>query len=502
MHNDAIRILQELRDDFTFAAPTLLKIKGKTGKIIPFHLNEAQTIAHNALEKQRRETGVVRAVILKGRQQGLSTYIGARFFHRTILTPGIKTFILTHEQAATDNLFDMVTRYLEHFPKPMLPQLGAANAKELAFAELDSGYKVATAGNKGAGRSSTAQLLHGSEAAFWPAAKEHIAGIMQAIPREPGTEIILESTANGVGNVYHETWEKGMRNEGGWQSIFIPWYVQREYRMPLDGVELSTEDKEYGKLYGLDPHQIAWRRYKINEMSDERLFCREYPSTPAEAFAISSADSFIPSSLVSRARKDIANPQGPRVLGVDPARFGEDRTVIYVRQGRVAERVMSVQGKDLMEVAGLVAMTIDKYNPRATNIDVGGIGAGVVDRLRELGYKVNAINFGESPLSKDRYKNKRAEMWDGLKQWLMEPPVQIPDDDKLEVDLCGIKFSYDSLQRLQLERKEDAKRRGISSPDDADALALTFAVPIGSMENSDEFVRMRPHRPAVAGMGY
>lgn len=479
----------DLIEDFREYSAAFLKIKNKRGEIVPFRMNVAQEYIHEQLEKQMRETGMVRAEILKGRQQGCSTYVEARFFHKTATNFGKKTFILTHEQKATDNLFEMTERYYLNLPNRVKPTLSASNAKELVFGKLESSFSVATAGNKGAGRSSTAQLFHGSEVAYWPSAEEHQAGIMQTIPMEEGTEIILESTANGIGNVFHRIWEQGESGDG-WLSIFVPWYWQQEYRH--HGVGLTDEDREYGELFGLDEQQMMWRRYKINEFGGEvRLFKREYPSSPAEAFSVSDDRSLISSELVQTARKAVAvlDKSAPRIIGVDPARFGGDSTSIYLRCGRIAEKLENVKGLDTMQVVGAVLRHMKSYSPDAVYVDVGGIGAGVVDRLRELNHmKVRGVNFGGTPLEELKYVNKRAEMWGLLKEWLEEKPVQIPDDNRLETDLCGLRYNYDSKSRLKLESKEEAKKRGIKSPDDGDALALTFAFPVA--------------RPAVATGGY
>lgn len=488
--------------DFKEYSRSYLKVKDKVGKIVPFHMNVAQEYIHSRLEEQKRLTGMVRAEILKGRQQGCSTYVEARFFHRVVTSFGKKAFILTHEQKATDNLFSMTERYYQNVPEKMRPVLGASNAKELIFSGLDGGFSVATAGSKGTGRSSTAQLFHGSEVAYWPNADTHLAGIMQTVPLEEDTEIIFESTANGIGDTFHSIWQQGESGDGGWQSIFVPWFWQHEYRH--ENVQLQAEDREYGELFGLDEQQMMWRRYKIGELGgDIRLFMREYPSTPAEAFSVSDDESLIEGSYVIKARKSEAKAEGAKIIGVDPARFGSDKTVITIRQGRCAEIIARLSNKDNMEVAGAVLNAIRKYNPRAVFIDVGGLGAGVIDRLRELGYGniVHGINFGSKPIDGKKYYNKRAEMWGLMKNWLYEPPVQIPDDDDLEIDLCGLHYSFDSLGRLKLETKEDAKKRGIKSPDAGDSLALTFAFPVSSYseviyDKNDSWSN------TVPGMGY
>src|SRR5215213_4079143 len=154
-----LELTRKFRDDFLFYAPKCLRIRTKKGEVHRLRLNEAQIYLHQQLEAQKAETGKVRALILKGRQQGCSTYVGGRYYHLTTQSEGFRTFILTHEDAATQNLFEMVNRYHDHVDDVVKPRTGAANAKELSFPDLDSGYKVGTAGTKGAGRSSTVQLF-------------------------------------------------------------------------------------------------------------------------------------------------------------------------------------------------------------------------------------------------------------------------------------------------------------------------------------------------------
>jgi len=253
-----------LRDDLDFYARNCLTIRPKTGKVESFRLNRAQLYIHGRLEAQKAETGRVRALILKGRQQGCSTYVGGRFYHVTTWNKGLRTFILTHEDAATQNLFEMVNRFHEHCPEQVRPSTSAANAKELFFDALDSGYKVGTAGTKGVGRSSTIQLFHGSEVAFWPHAETHAAGVLQAVPDVAGTEVILESTANGLGNFFHAKWQDAERGLGDFIAIFVPWFWQDEYQKePPDGFVLTEEEGKYKALYDLSDSHMAWRRAKI-----------------------------------------------------------------------------------------------------------------------------------------------------------------------------------------------------------------------------------------------
>lgn len=486
------RIRLRLRDDFPYYAARALKIRTKAGDVRPFELNRAQQYIHERLEGQRAKIGKVRALVLKGRQQGVSTYVSGRYYWRVTHRRGARVFILTHEAEATSNLFEMAKRYNENCPEIIRPSTGGDSARELTFDRLDSGYKVGTAGNKAVGRSSTVQYLHGSEVAFWPHADEHAKGLLQAVPDAAETEVILESTANGTGNYFHQQWLLAEAGLSEFQSVFVPWFWQPEYRKAIaEDFKMDDDETELARLYELDNEQIAWRRAKIVELSangsDGVLsFRQEYPCTAQEAF-ISTGDEYalIQSGIVAEARNNTtAEPYGALVVGVDPARFGDDRTAIIRRQGRVAFGLESHEKIDTMRTVGLVVRIIKNESPRRVFIDVGGLGAGIVDRLRELGYgeRITAVNSAERALDADRYYNRRAEMWGEMKLWLADKPAKLPDSESLQTDLCSLRYKLDLKGRLQLEAKEEAKRRGARSPDEADALALTFAAAVPLQE--------------------
>ena len=158
---------QRLKDDFEFYARNCLKIRTKTGGLLPLVLNEAQQYIHARLEEQLKKTGKIRAILLKGRQQGASTYVEGRFMWKVTHNKGVKAFILTHDGESTNALFEMTERYYDNLPIHIKPTTSAANAKELHFDKLDSGYKIGTAGNKVVGRGQTIQFFHGSEVSFW-----------------------------------------------------------------------------------------------------------------------------------------------------------------------------------------------------------------------------------------------------------------------------------------------------------------------------------------------
>lgn len=483
--------LSQLRD-FRFFSENFFKIRTKSGQIIPFSLNRAQTYIHERLQAQLEETGKVRAYILKGRQQGCSTYVQARYFHKTITNKGIKTFILTHESAATKNLFEMTKRYYEHLPDGLCPRAGRDSVKELRFDTIDSGYAIGTAGAKGTGRSQTVQLLHGSEVAFWPNAAEHAQGLMQAVGDQDNTEIILESTANGIGNFYHSGWMSAEQGRSDFQAIFVPWYWQPEYRsfftQPHVEINLTEEEEFLMDVYGsngMTREHIYWRRFKIGQFSSDhdlgvKLFNQEYPCCANDAFLNPISDTFISSTHVLSARRAKIATQvtSPLIIGVDPAIGDNDRCVIIKRKSRVAYDLEILRNYNTMELAGKLKRMIDELKPYKVFIDCIGIGAGVVDRLQEMGCEcVEGVNVARSANDKERFGNLRAELWSEMRDWLMgEVPVQIPDSEELHTDLCGLGFKHRSNGQLLIESKDDLKKRGMPSCDCADGLMLTFAL--------------------------
>lgn len=486
---------QQLKDDFDFYSRNCLKIRTKDKGLQSFFLNDAQKYIHHRLEQQIKETGKVRAILLKGRQQGASTYVGGRFIHKTTHNKGVRAFILTHDGESTNALFEMTERYYENLPKFVKPTVSAANAKELHFGVLDSGYKIGTAGNKAVGRGQTIQYFHGSEVAFWLNASEHTKGIMQAVPDAEGTEVVWESTANGVGNFFHEQWKLAEKGLSEFQAIFVPWFWQSEYRKKLPEDFLVTEDEQkFVDQYGLDNEQLFWRRMKVAELTTDgvdgnKAFKQEYPMNAAEAFQVSGGDGLITADHCMKARKQFVKGSGAYVVGVDPSRGG-DRFAIVRRQGRrmygmesyIGEQCNSL-GKNVAICKKILDTECDKANkvPDMMFIDYGA-GADLVDRLHELGYKkrVKAVHFGSTPLNPEKYTNKRNEIWQELATWLVDEslPVMIPDDDEMQADLCASPYGYDNKDRKVLWRKEKIKEKYGFSPDYGDAAALTFAEPV------------------------
>lgn len=190
---------------------------------------------------------------------------------------------------------------------------------------------------------------------------------------------------------------------------------------------------------------------------------------------------FIGLDLVHAAQKYTASAyeHAAKIIGVDVARHGDDQTVILRRQGQKVWKPKRLRISDLMRIASLVAEEIDDFQADACFIDASGIGWGVYDRLRQLNYKrLHPVQVGEAANDPRRFYNLRMEIWDHLRSWLKEG-ADLPDDDQeLADDLTGPEYGFDAKERLQLEKKEDMKERGLASPDAGDALALTFTAPV------------------------
>ncbi len=167
----------------------------------------------------------------------------------------------------------------------------------------------------------------------------------------------------------------------------------------------------------------------------------------------------------------------PKVLGVDVARYGDDKSVIICRQGLAAYEPVELKQMDTMVVAAHVMQEIERHDPTAVFVDETGIGAGVLDRVRQLGFKAIGVN-GASASSEARFLNLRMQMWWRMAQWLGEGAA-IPEHEQLITDLVTPTFEYVlSNNKLKLESKEDMRERGLPSPDFGDALAMTFAYPV------------------------
>lgn len=485
-----LEVRRRLRQEFLYYSPRCLNIRTKDKRIAPLELNTAQIFLHKSAEDQKRRTGRVRKIVLKGRQQGCSTYIGGRFYHLTTQSKAGRAFILTHKSEATDNLFEMTERFHKLCPDELRPITGKSNAKELTFPFLESGYRVGTAGSKAVGRSETIQFFHWSEVAHCDGADEHMSGILQAVPDMPGTEIWLESTSNGMGNLFYLEWVKAIKGQSEFEPIFIPWFWQDEYRKeaPAD-FRPDKEESELIDQFGLDNDQLTWRRSKIAELNGLHKFRQEYPSTPEEAFEVSGTNVLIGTHLVRAAvDRDVRQVETSIIWGVDCARFGDDDNTLAKRRGNKLLEPVKVlleglakgsTNTDTMAVARAVfneyRATPPSKRPAIICVDTIGIGAGVADRCREDHLPVMDVNVSEKPSAKDKFHRYRDELWWDMREWYEDMRTSMPDDAALILEVASVIYDETSAGRVKIESKKEMKKRLGFSPDRAEAFLLTFA---------------------------
>lgn len=280
-----------------------LKIRTKSGAVIPFRFNPAQEKLYAVARRQQEQGKPVRIIILKARQLGFSTLTEGLIFHACATRKNTNALIVTHREDATANLFRMSKLFYDELPGPIRPMLKASNAQELIFENptrsakekaerpgLRSRLRCATAGGKGIGRSDTLQCVHLSEYAFWPEGPDGkaatLTGILQAVPAMPGTMVVIESTANGYED-FKERWDAAVAGENDFEAVFFAWFENPEYAMePVPGTEWDPEERELMERYSLTEAQMTWRRWCIanNCGGDLDMFRQEYPANPDEAF--------------------------------------------------------------------------------------------------------------------------------------------------------------------------------------------------------------------------
>jgi len=343
-----LQTMARLREDRFLYAQAVLRIRNKAAQLVPLAPNFAQRYVEERLEAQKRETGRVRAVVLKARQEGVSTWTAGRFFHQTHLWSGSKALILADALDRAQAIFGIYERFWTELPEDLKPEVRSRGARRLLSFAHDSEIGVRPASDKDAGRAQTIRFLHCSEIAFWPELTQRDVWVsaMQAVP-DMGSEILVESTANGAGGLFHELWELTQKPGSGWIGIFLPWWIHEEYdanehtglptQEELDGIAANPDDFEEqaltegipfdGEQHVLPLSRLAWRRRTIIERfggdpvtlgkDATRDFMQEYPATAEEAFLMSGATFFDEDKLRLLARRTKA----PETVGNLEERF-------------------------------------------------------------------------------------------------------------------------------------------------------------------------------------
>ena len=437
-NNPFEEFVQEYRDD-----PVKFVVEVLGAKPLPYQAEFLQAIAD----------GERKMSIRSGHGTGKSTsaswamlwYVLLRFPNKVVVTAPTSGQLF-------DALFAELKRWINELPKQLQPMLTVKSDRvELAAAPSEAFISARTSRAETpealAGVHSENVLLVVDEASGVPEKVfEAAAGSMSG---HSATTILLSNPTRSSGTFY----ESQTRMAGSWWT--------RRWSC-VDSPLVSEEFVDEMRLrYGEDSN--AFRIRVLGE------------------FPLADDDTIIPFHLVESAmHRDIeVTPDQKPIWAIDPARFGTDRTAFCKRVGNVVTEIKSWQGVDLMGTVGRVMAEYEalplSQRPNEILVDSIGVGGGVVDRLRELGAPVRGVNVSEVPSMGQTYNNLRTELWFKTKAWLEDRSCKIPDNDDLLADLTGIRYAFTSSGKMQAESKDAMKRRGLKSPDLADAVCLTMA---------------------------
>ena len=332
---EAAKILFAARSDPRKLIEASLWIRAKSKQIQPLHLNDPQVEVYAQLFAQLHEGKPVRAIILKARQEGVSTLTEALIFAWLLSYPHARGLVLADTRELAQELLGISRFFYDRLDSRLRPAgepyLNKLTLHSLACSDgvipIHSQLTVDTATGKETGRGKTIHFLHLSEFAYYPDPERTLGALLPTVPDAPGTAIIIESTANGLANPFHTRWQQAERGEGSFIPIFLPWYVLPEYQAdPPEDFERTEQEQELAELYELTDAQLFWRRRVIIDKfaGDDERFLQEYPATPAEAFISSGTPAFSKRVLLEYRREaehPLKEPQKGEMLRGDPPRF-------------------------------------------------------------------------------------------------------------------------------------------------------------------------------------
>lgn len=429
--DDEAQKLKDIAADFERFCKVNLKIKTKDGRLIPLEPNHIQKILIEKAVKKLNKGQPVRFIILKARQQGVSTIVEALIYWWTATHKHQQSKIIAHNTDTAEYLYGMFRTFYDNSNPRFQPTTKYNTRNDITFdndAQPEKGLKsqidTSTAENTGTGRGQTVQWLHGSEVALWPKGQEIVAGLMQAVPLMGNTAIFLESTANGIGDYFHTTWQAAKRGESIFEPLFFPWSIHEEYTLrPPKHFRLTAEEKKLKKVHNLTNGQIYWRRKKLLEFTgDEKRFYQEYPLEDTEAFLASGTPRFdtqklaememkcydpptieliikkdsmqmetiFPKAMEGAPLKVWTQPQDSHeyVIGADVAEgIGEDLSVATVMDKQYHQTVARFRGDiEPSDFGEYLAILGKWYNNALIGCEINNHGLTTVQRLRDVGY--------------------------------------------------------------------------------------------------------------------
>ncbi|MGI0133619.1 MAG: hypothetical protein ACREBW_01505 [Candidatus Micrarchaeaceae archaeon] len=364
----------------------------------------------------------VRIIILKARQLGISTLTEAVLFVWCFIHEGANSLVIAHEKEASESIFEKTQLFWETWPFRLLYHSRYLSQKRLSWKETRSSMRIATARNVQSGRGRTLHAVHASECAFWEDAETLMIGLSQTVPHRHGTIVVLESTANGVGNWFYNEWMKAELGDSDYVPMFFPWFKHPEYSIDssIDPQSITKTERNLLSL-GCTTPNLIWRRWAIRNLcnNDEEYFKQEYPATPEEAFLTTGRNVFPllsletayepkPGSRGFLARRGneyrfVSDPTGPVTIFSWPSKdqsWGQyfvagdpshttmgDRACIQVINRRTFEQVACWHGyMDPISFAEEIAKLGFYYNNAEITTEIEGPGYATIGRLIEMGY--------------------------------------------------------------------------------------------------------------------
>ncbi len=392
--------------DPNYLMDNVITIADKSANTVALVPNPAQLRLDEVLGKFSR------IIVLKARQMGISTRILARFFCEALTTPNLVVAIISHEDYATQRLFDKIKMFLDGLPRQLRPQMSHNSAHEIVFNKLHSVLYVGTAGSRAFGRGDTVHRCLASETGFWGTnSRERVLnGLEEAIGNN---QLVLESTPNGEGNAFHQIWTEARSGQSIYHPIFLPWYIHPEYALP-EGSEyalerdrgaiiLTPEEIEIASKFHLSRDQIRWRRRKLSDK--KKLFFQEYPEDEVTCFLASGMSVFdmkVLGAMLLRCREpalvedsdmlriwQLPRPGESYIIGADVAEgMTQGWSAAIIINAKTLEHVATLRGKWETNVYGAkLAELGNRYNQAMIAPERNSVGNSVINTL------VNQINY-------------------------------------------------------------------------------------------------------------
>ncbi len=501
-----------MKQDFPGYCKRCLRIKTKEGSVEPFSLYYTQLRVYKEIVKLSQAGKPVRIIILKARQQGMSTFSQAWLAHKAFTGKGQNCLTIAQNLDMAGELFGKIEMMYSLLPEWAKPEKDSrTRGKRLALAAPNhSLLYVDTAENRDAGRSGTFQHVHATEIPLWPDAKRTMDGLLQSVPNKPGTSVIVESTAKGMGDYFHQMWSLSCEGETGFTPVFIPWFDHPEYeREPIEGETVPDWVKEVEDKFKLPRSRTVWYFDKYKDLGlDRDILGQEYPSDATDAF-ISSGRRFFNRESLEHYRKivedesnvpkregmyyqrngkphwfdqpdgeirvwELPKPGAYYVLGADIATGRAfDKSSIQVLRG--LRQVCSYSGRaEPDQLADLISWLGRFYNGAMVVPERNGVGLATVLRL------VNELQYPHI------YTDKRLDTTTGNENvqygWTTTPSNRPAMLEELAVAVrtgeLGLKCSRTLKEMETFVFTDDMGKRAEANPGSNDDMVMALAIAV------------------------